>query len=88
MVISMESWDITKKGKVYTVIFDEITYMLHTEQLSILLRYVYDGNIFERFILFVNAYKSIKDDDIISGELKLIGQAIGHIVLNILKISD
>ncbi|XP_008178788.1 uncharacterized protein LOC103307994 [Acyrthosiphon pisum] len=74
-----------KEVGVYAIIFDETTDMSHTEQLSLSLRYVYDEKIYERFIQFVDAYNSIQDSDIVSGESKLTGRAIGHIVLNILE---
>ncbi|KAF0725870.1 52 kDa repressor of the inhibitor of the protein kinase-like [Aphis craccivora] len=78
--------DQIKKVGIYAIILDETTDMSHTEQLSLSLRYVYDEKIYERFILFVDAYyKCINDNDIVSGELKLTGRAIGHIVLDILE---
>lgn len=70
--------DQIKEVGIYAIIFDETTDMSHTEQLSLSLRYVYDEKIYERFIQFVDAYKCINNNDIISGELKLTGSAIGH----------
>lgn len=75
----MSMIDQIKKVGIYAIIFDETTDMSHIEQLSLSFRYVYD----ERFIQFVDAYKCINDNDIVSGELKLTGHAIGHIVFNI-----
>jgi len=77
--------DRIKDVGIYAIIFDETTDMSHTEQLSLSLRYVCDEKIYERFIQFVDAYKCINDNDIVSGELKLTGRAIGHIVLDILE---
>jgi len=78
--------DQIKEVGIYAIILDETTDMSLTEQLSLSLRYVYDEKIYERFILFVDAYyKCINDNDIVSGELKLTGRAIGHIVLDILE---
>jgi hypothetical protein len=77
--------DQIKKVGIYAIIFVETTDMSHTEQLSLSFRYVYDEKIYERFIQFVDAYKCINDNDIVSGELKLTVRAIGHIVFDILE---
>lgn len=69
--------DQIKEAEVYAIMFDETTDMSHTEKLSLSLRYVYEEKMYARFIQFVDAYKSINDDDIVSGELA--GRAIGHI---------
>lgn len=74
------------KAKFYAVIFDETTDIAHREQLSLSIRYILNNKINEKFLTFVDAYQSILEEDImLSGETKLTGQALGNIVLNILK---
>ncbi|KAL4153651.1 hypothetical protein QTP88_001484 [Uroleucon formosanum] len=61
--------------------FDETTDVSCIEQHSLTLRYVIN----EDFVCFVHAYRSIRSTDISgSGEIKLTGQALSHIVLDIL----
>ncbi|XP_026821585.1 protein FAM200B-like [Rhopalosiphum maidis] len=65
--------------------FDETTDVSCIEQLSLTLRYVINNEVYEDFVCFVDAYRSIRSTDISGfGEIKLTGQALGHIVLDIL----
>jgi len=74
-----------QNATVYSILFDETTDISCIEQLSLTLRYVINNEIHEDFICFVDAYRSIRSNDIsASGETKLTGQALGHIVLDIL----
>ncbi|KAL4118951.1 hypothetical protein QTP88_011829 [Uroleucon formosanum] len=76
----------------YSIMFDETSDISCVEQLSLTLRYcnniralVINNEIHEDFVCFVDAYKSIWTNDVLaSGETKLTGVAIGHIVLDIL----
>lgn len=75
-----------KMAGFYAIVFDETTDISCTEQLSLTLRYVHNNEVHEDFMCFVDAYKSIRPEDkSTSGELKLTGQALGHIVLDILS---
>ncbi|KAL4119053.1 hypothetical protein QTP88_011925 [Uroleucon formosanum] len=52
----------------------------------IILRYVLDNKVHEDFITFVDAYKSIRPEDIPNPyEVKLSGKALGHVVLDIIS---
>jgi len=65
--------------------FDGTSDISCVEQLSLTLRYVINNEIHEYFVCFVDAYRSIRTNDVsASGETKLTGQALGHIVLDIL----
>lgn len=52
--ISDEIISEVKKSKYYTVIADEVTDVSNKEQVSISLRYIYDGTVKEVFIAFVS----------------------------------
>lgn len=70
----------------FAIIFDETTDISHVEQLSLVLRYVLDNKVHEDFITFVDAYKSIRPEDIPNPyEVKLSGKALGHVVLDIIS---
>jgi len=63
----------------YAIIFDETTDTSHVEQLSLVLRYVLDNQVHEDFITFVDAYKSIRPEDIQNPyEVNLTGKALGR----------
>ncbi|KAL4090749.1 hypothetical protein QTP88_025526 [Uroleucon formosanum] len=69
----------------YSIMFDETSDISCVEQLSLTLRYVINNEIHEDFVCFVDAYRSIRTNDVLaSGETKLTGVALGHIVLDIL----
>ena len=69
----------------FAIIFDETTDISHIEQLSLILRYVLDDKVHEDFITFVDAYKSIRPEDVSNPyEVKLSGKALGHVVLDII----
>ncbi|KAL4132755.1 hypothetical protein QTP88_009856 [Uroleucon formosanum] len=70
----------------FAIIFYETTDISHVEQLSLVLRYVLDNKVHEDFITFVDAYKSVRPEDIPNPyEVKLSGKAIGHVVLDIIS---
>ncbi|XP_029342283.1 uncharacterized protein LOC103309214 [Acyrthosiphon pisum] len=65
--------------------FDETTDISCTEQLTLVLRYVINNEIHEDFVTFLDAYQSIRQEDKSnSGESKLTGHALGHIVIDVL----
>lgn len=67
---------------IFAIIFDETTDISHVVQLSFVLRYVLDNKVHEDFITFVDAYESIRPEDIPNHyEVKLSGKALGHVVL-------
>ncbi|KAL4083208.1 hypothetical protein QTP88_028538 [Uroleucon formosanum] len=69
----------------YSIMFDETSDISCVEQLSLTLRYVINNEIHEDFVCFLDAYRSIRTNDVLaSGETKLTGVALGHIVLDIL----
>ncbi|KAL4113018.1 hypothetical protein QTP88_016722 [Uroleucon formosanum] len=69
----------------YSIMFDETSDISCVEQLSLTLRYVINNEIHENCVCFVDAYRSIRTNDVLaSGETKLTGVALGHIVLDIL----
>lgn len=49
------------------------------------MRYVFDSKIHENVVNFVDAYKSIRPDDIVNQEVKLTGKALGHVVLDMIS---
>lgn len=73
----------------FSILFDETTDISHTEQLSLTLRYVYNGFIREDFITFIDAYDAIQDkegnENGVQLERKLTGEVLGKIVVNIVK---
>lgn len=74
-----------RKAGMFAIIFDETTDISHIEQLSLILRYVLDDKVHEDFITFVDAYKSIRPEDVSNPyEVKLSGKALGHVVLDII----
>jgi len=84
-VIKSQILKNVQKAGVYSIMFDETTDISCVEQLSLTLRYVINNEVHEDFVCFVDAYRSIRSTDISgSGETKLTGQALGHIVLDIL----
>lgn len=72
----------------FSVLYDEMTGISHTSQLSLGIRYLFNGNISEDFITFCDAYASIRDEDIDKNERRLTGEAITHIVENLLMKLD
>eukprot|EP00102_Acyrthosiphon_pisum_P017438 XP_008188831.1 PREDICTED: uncharacterized protein LOC100569738 [Acyrthosiphon pisum] len=65
--------------------FDETTDISCTEQLNLVLRYVINNEFHEDFVTFLDAYQSIRQEDKSnSGESKLTGHALGHIVIDVL----
>lgn len=77
-----------KKSKFYAVIFDETTDISHTEQLSFNIRYLFNKQIREDLIQFIDAYDNItnlNDDDTKREEQRLTGEALGQIVLKLLQ---
>eukprot|EP00102_Acyrthosiphon_pisum_P022831 XP_016660041.1 PREDICTED: uncharacterized protein LOC103309522 [Acyrthosiphon pisum] len=74
-----------KNAGFYSIMFDETSDISCVEQLSLTLRYVINIEIHEDFVCFVDAYRSIRTNDVLaSGETKLTGVALGYIVLDIL----
>jgi hypothetical protein len=58
-----------KESGVYSIMFDETTDISHQSQLTLILRYVYEGNIREDFIEFINPrddHNVTEDEDRIS----------------------
>lgn len=84
-VIKSQILKNVQNAGVYSIMFDETTDVSCIEQLSLTLRYVINNEVHEDFVCFVDAYRSIRLTDISgSGEIKLTGQALGHIVLDVL----
>jgi hypothetical protein len=48
-----------RASRYYSILFDETTDVSHLSQLSLTLRYVYDGNIHEDFVSFVDAFAEL-----------------------------
>lgn len=84
-VIKTHVVDNVKKAGIYSIMFDETTDISCTEQLTLVLRYVINNEIHEDFVTFLDAYQSIRQEDKSnSGESKLTGHALGHIVIDVL----
>ncbi|CAH2315613.1 52 kDa repressor of the inhibitor of the kinase-like [Pelobates cultripes] len=78
-----------KEACYFSVIFDETTDISHIEQLSLNFRYVYNGSIREDFIKFVDAYEFATQSesglDSSDSELRLTGQVLGQMVIQLIK---
>ncbi|XP_053547017.1 52 kDa repressor of the inhibitor of the protein kinase-like [Bombina bombina] len=78
-----------KEACYFSVIFDETTDISHIEQLSLNFRYVYNGSIREDFIKFVDAYEFATQSesglDNSDSELRLTGQVLGQMVIQLIK---
>lgn len=65
-------------ARYFSVIFDETTDMSHTSQLTVCLRYVYDGQIHEDFVGFLDLhhhnYSGVEEEPKITG--KILGQSV------------
>lgn len=68
----------------YAVIFDETTDVAGREQLSFSIRYVHDNEIREDFVCFIDAYEKASEFDVNQTEVKLTGEALGRLVVNLL----
>ncbi|KAH0814367.1 hypothetical protein GEV33_008425 [Tenebrio molitor] len=58
-VISEKILTNVRASRYYSILFDETTDVSHLSQLSLTLRYVYDGNIHEDFVSFVDAFAEL-----------------------------
>lgn len=80
-----------KEARFFSVLFDGTTDISNIEQLSLSFRYVHRGSIREDFMKFVDAYEFVvlkrMDTKNISesSEPKLTGQALGQIVIDLIK---
>lgn len=72
-------------ARIFSVMFDETTDVSNKSQLSLIIRYTLDKNIYESFIQFIDARAEMYEDNESNGEPKLTGVAIGKIVINSLK---
>lgn len=77
-----------KEAELFSFLLDETTDVSHTSQLSLSIRYLFNGTIKEDFLTFCDAYASIRDEDIDKDERRLTGEAIAHIVEDLLKKFD
>lgn len=74
----------------YGVMFDETTDLAHIEQLSLTLRYLYNGLVREDFIEFIDSHESLQEItgdvvDIVNAEPKITSVVLGQIVLSLVK---
>lgn len=75
-------------ARLYSVMFDETTDISHTSQMSLVLRYVLDGNIREDFVGFIDPHDyNYKPSDSAIGptEPTLTGEVLGKTVINLLQ---
>lgn len=73
-------------SKFYSVLFDETTDLSHISQMCVVLRYVYNNQIYEDFISFVNCHAEVyAEDERDNFEPILSGKLIGETVLKILE---
>ncbi|KAJ8679037.1 hypothetical protein QAD02_014824 [Eretmocerus hayati] len=79
-----------RRAKYYSIIFDETTDISLISQLTIILRYIYEGQIYEDFMRFVDLFKELRGSETVSEEqcyleLKVTGLALGSFVVKTLK---
>lgn len=75
-----------KNAGCYSIIFDETTDLSHTSQLSLTVRYIWNGLLREDFFGFIDAHESLIDflgDK--NTEPKISGERLGKIVLKLIK---
>jgi len=78
--------DRVREARYFSVLFDETTDLSRTSQLSLSIRYCWDGKIREDFLTFCKAYGSIRQEDVTNNdERRLSGVAVAHIVEDLLK---
>ncbi|CAG9772297.1 unnamed protein product [Ceutorhynchus assimilis] len=75
-------------SKYYCILFDETTDLSHTSQMSLVVRYLYDNNIYEDFIGFINCHTAAYPADV--NEIEnfdpvMRGKVIGQTALKLLK---
>lgn len=84
-VILKNVLDKVHKAKYFSVIFDETTDISKTSQLVIVLRYVYEKNICEDFIKFIDCHQNNYGQSGVNVKPKITGEIIGKSVINILE---
>ncbi|GBP23684.1 52 kDa repressor of the inhibitor of the protein kinase [Eumeta japonica] len=74
-----------REAKYFSILFDEITDISHTSQLSLSFRYLHDGIIKEHFVTFCDTYNALRREDYNSGDIepRLTGVALAKIVENL-----
>lgn len=87
-----------KLAKYYSIMFDETTDISRVSQMSLIIRYFYNGKIIERFVAFIDCHKYVykkqtidddcdEDDDLLptfNMEPKITGDILGSTVINLI----
>lgn len=89
-----------KSSRFYSIMFDETTDLANKFQLTLVLRYVSDGNIYEQFVEFTDVTSKLNASDdtddpendvedyteifVVEEKVKLTGAKVGEVVLKIL----
>jgi len=81
-----------EQAKYYSIIFDETTDVSTVFQMSLNIRYIYSGKVFERFVTFIDCHSSMDNDNEDSDEVdlnqiepKLTGEFLGDIVIQMMS---
>ncbi|XP_060868780.1 52 kDa repressor of the inhibitor of the protein kinase-like isoform X7 [Metopolophium dirhodum] len=82
-----------EQAKYYSIIFDETTDVSTISQMSLSIRYIYSGKVFERFVTFIDCHSSMdnenEDSDGVDSnnqiEPKLTGEFLGDIVIQMMS---
>ncbi|XP_063216569.1 uncharacterized protein LOC134527639 [Bacillus rossius redtenbacheri] len=81
-----------KNAKYWSIIFDETTDRAHAEQMTLIVRYVYNSTVREDFLFFVDAFKSLQNPhvdnqgpDVVRKEVRLTANALARIVIDYTK---
>ncbi|XP_060845263.1 52 kDa repressor of the inhibitor of the protein kinase-like [Rhopalosiphum padi] len=81
-----------EQAKYYSIIFDETTDVSTVSQMSLSIRYIYSGKVFERFVTFIDCHSSMDNDNEDSDEVdlnqiepKLTGEFLGDIVIQMMS---